>query len=267
MRPRLLATATVAVLISLWLPTTAGAIVHGQPDGTGHPYVGMVFQTGSDAACTGTLVSPTVFVTAGHCMDNFIVNGTGAADVQVGFHPDERDYDAQVSGTPHLYPGFCSNDLNYHGCPLHGFPKVRFETGDVGVVVLDDPVMIGRYGRLPEPGLVATLTDRTAITNLGYGLDGSRPRLGNFGIREGAPGLTLNGGPLDDEFLKVTGNPSQDMGGMCAGDSGGPVLLADSDIVLATHSFNYSAYGACTGPDYSFRLDQPAVLQWIRSWM
>ena len=85
------------VIVVIGTATSAQAIVNGQPDGNGHPYVGMVFQTGSEAACSGTLVSPTVFVTAGHCMDNFIVNGTGAADVQVGFHPDERDYDAQVS--------------------------------------------------------------------------------------------------------------------------------------------------------------------------
>jgi hypothetical protein len=38
--------------------------------------------------------------------------------------------------------------------------------------------------------------------------------------------------------------------------------------VLATHSFNYSAeYGSCNGLGYSFRLDQPAVLAWIRSWI
>ena len=88
----------LVAIVVLGTASSAQAIVNGQPDGNGHPYVGMVFQTGSEAACSGTLVSPTVFVTAGHCMDNFIVNGTGAAEVQVGFHPDERDYDARCLG-------------------------------------------------------------------------------------------------------------------------------------------------------------------------
>jgi hypothetical protein len=266
MRTAATLTLLVAVVVSLVTAPAANAIVNGQEDGNGHPYVGMVFQEGSDAACTGSLVSPTVFVTAGHCIDNFIVNGTGAADVQVGFAADERDYALDVSGTPHLYPGFCSNDLNYHGCPPHGYPKIRFETGDVGVVVLDHPVAVSRYAKLPDEGLVSTLPDGTAITNVGYGLDRA-PGPADFGIRHVAPGFTLNGGPLDDEFLKVTGNPSHDMGGMCAGDSGGPVLLGTTDTVLATHSFNYSSLGACTGPDYSFRLDKPEVLGWITSFM
>lgn len=262
----LLSALLVMAAVSLLTTPAANAIVNGQEDGNGHPYVGMVFQSGADAACTGSLVSPTVFVTAGHCIDNFIINGTGAPDVQIGFAPDERDYAVDVSGTPHLYPAFCSNDLNYHGCPPHGFPKIRFETGDLGAVVLDHPIEMSRYAQLPTAGLAAAIPDRTAITNVGYGLDAA-PGEADFGIRHTSPGLTLNGGPLDDEFLKVTGNPSHDMGGMCAGDSGGPVLLGTTDVLLATHSFNYSSLGACTGPDYSFRLDKPEVLAWITSFI
>jgi len=57
----------LVAIVVLATASSAQAIVNGQPDGNGHPYVGMVFQTGSEAACSGTLVSPTVFVTAGHC--------------------------------------------------------------------------------------------------------------------------------------------------------------------------------------------------------
>ena len=258
----------LVVIVVIGTATSAQAIVNGQPDGNGHPYVGMVFQTGSEAACSGTLVSPTVFVTAGHCMDNFIVNGSGAADVQVGFHPDERDYDAQVSGTPHVYPGWCSNQLNYHGCPPHGFPLVNFEHGDVGVVVLDHAVVMSRYGQLPQPGVVDTLPQKTRVTNIGFGHEAAPNNDGDYGTRTVAAGETFSGGPLADEFLKSTGNPSKDLGGICRGDDGGPELLEGTDVVLATHSFNYSSeYGSCNGLGYSFRLDQPAVLAWIRSWI
>ena len=45
----------------------AGAIINGEPDGNDHPYVGMTFN--DEFVCSGTLISPTVFLTAGHCAD------------------------------------------------------------------------------------------------------------------------------------------------------------------------------------------------------
>src|SRR5215212_683261 len=55
-----------AVLIGLLAAVApAGAITNGVPDGAAHPYVGIIFN--DEAFCTGTLLSPTVFLTAGHC--------------------------------------------------------------------------------------------------------------------------------------------------------------------------------------------------------
>jgi Trypsin len=48
----------------------AGAITGGHPDGTAHPYVGFVGEP-EGGFCSGTLLSPTVFLTAGHCTDYF----------------------------------------------------------------------------------------------------------------------------------------------------------------------------------------------------
>lgn len=261
----------LVLIVVLATATGAQAIVYGQPDGARHPFVGLVFQVGSDAGCSGTLISPTVFVTAGHCTDNFIINGTGAPDVQVTFASDARAYASgnvpSVSGTPHTYPGFCSNDLNYHGCPPHGYPLVGFETGDLGVVVLDTPVVMDQYGQLPAPGEIDGLPQMHAVTHVGYGFT-AHPQPGDFGLRSFAPAqIITSNGPLSDEFLETTQNPSQGTGGMCTGDSGGPVLDGDSPTVLATHSFVYSTYGACNGVSHAFRLDQPAVLSWIRSWI
>ena len=61
-----------AVALLMVFGGTASAVVYGQPDGQDHPNVGALLapQTYSDgtwASCSGTLISPTVFLTAAHC--------------------------------------------------------------------------------------------------------------------------------------------------------------------------------------------------------
>src|SRR3712207_3171579 len=62
--------AFLAMAVALALPGSADAIIGGQPDGNGHPNVALLWITdGPDRyICTGTLVSPTVVVTAAHCL-------------------------------------------------------------------------------------------------------------------------------------------------------------------------------------------------------
>jgi hypothetical protein len=64
--------AAFAVVLTLAVPG-ALAINYGEPDGNGHPYVGLVVF--KDAAgtplwrCSGTLLSARIFLTAGHCTE------------------------------------------------------------------------------------------------------------------------------------------------------------------------------------------------------
>jgi len=66
-------TACVAVLLgTLAFSSIAGAITYGSPDGGGHPEVGallapVAYSDGTWETCSGTLISPTVFLTAAHC--------------------------------------------------------------------------------------------------------------------------------------------------------------------------------------------------------
>ena len=64
----LLAALAVAVAVGVG---SAGAITDGQPDGTGHPYVGLMVAQDSHGnplwRCSGTLLSSRVYLTAGHC--------------------------------------------------------------------------------------------------------------------------------------------------------------------------------------------------------
>ena len=67
------------------------------------------------------------------------------------------------------------------------------------------------------------------------------------------------------EFVRFALNASGGSGGTCFGDSGGPDLLGGTDTVLAVNS--YVTNINCSGVGYSARVDVPAVLAWIRTFM
>ena len=68
-RPIIAAITALTLLLVVGIP--AAAIIDGEPDGDRHPYVGMVFIPAGEGdyayACSGTLIAPTVFLTAGPC--------------------------------------------------------------------------------------------------------------------------------------------------------------------------------------------------------
>lgn len=146
-----------------------------------------------------------------------------------------------------------------------------FALRDVGVVVLDEPVVIDRYAELPRPGLVDTLGNKAGVGLVGYGASERSHDPG-----EGAPVLTglrnrmfarselISGRFVHaDEFVRVSFNPGGGTGGFCFRDSGGPVLAAGTDTVLAVNS-HLPNFG-CAGVGYASRVDIAAVVDWVES--
>jgi hypothetical protein len=60
-------------------------------------------------------------------------------------------------------------------------------------------------------------------------------------------------------------NPGGGSGGLCFGDSGGPDLLAGTNVVLGVNSYVNNIN--CAGTGYSSRVDIPEVLEWINSFI
>src|SRR5690242_9078109 len=141
------------------VPASAGAIVNGSFDGDAHPYVGIA--VAGDDFCSGSLVSPTLFVTAGHCTAAFA--GTGQTTF-VTFDAHARPTSTYVTGTPYTHPGFFD-------VPPTGVGVPASVGHDVGVIVLDTAVDLPRYASLPQPGALSA--DRSARFRLaGYGANG-----------------------------------------------------------------------------------------------
>jgi hypothetical protein len=222
----------VAILLFVMV-NPAAAATNGQPDGTNHPYVGLVLFYDNTMTpiwrCSGTLISPTVLVTAGHCT-------TTTYKAQVWFDPGALAIDPLFTGgscntggpytaypcaggtlgTPHTHPGY----TNPYGPGL-----VRFDTHDVGVVVLDTPVTGLGFGALPTQGQVDTLAMHTGITLVGYGVSvelrgHGKPIWTGPRTRMYAPTLLVaSENSISPEYIKLTANPAQGKGGTCFGDS------------------------------------------------
>jgi len=235
------------------------AITNGQPDGDNHPYVCCVVVFDEDwnfvGSGSGTLIAPAIVLTAGHVADsgpNVFV--TFATDLTQAVFPDDYIY-----GAPYPHPQY---RLGGRGLP-------QFITHDVGVIVLAGEAPVTEYGALPEQDFVDSLAVMTGLDIVGYGVN-YRDRPSQewifFNARYYAPCQLIASEHIQsDEFIKMTANPAQGKGGTSFGDSGGPVFLGGTNIVLGVTSYgtNYNSAGV----EYAARVDTVDVLPWITSWL
>jgi hypothetical protein len=232
--------ATLAAL--LVVPASADAIVNGTFDGTRHPYVGTAVS--GDWFCSGSLVTPTVFVTAGHCTATFAHMGEATF---VTFDAHARPTSEYVTGTPHTHPGFFDGPPQGTGVPA--------SIGhDVGVVVLDHAVQLPRYASLPALGALDGLRS-ASFSLVGYGGDGwvtgGGPPFPTFSFDRLVASSRLI--DLDPEFARFSTSPGRDGGGIGPGDSGSPALRRGTDVVGAIGSHVTSP--RASGNAYWYRLD------------
>jgi len=283
MRRVVLVLATMALAILL-AGGVAQAIINGEPDRRGpnaHPYVGALvsvlpsgeFEGQRIPVCSGTLISPRVFLTAGHCTDILIKEDL---PTYVSFDPTYKPGASKViKGTPYVHPKFCfPNPEDKVDCA----PDVPTEAlvarelrYDVGVVVLDDPVKMASYGALPDAGLVDTLEEGKRLTVVGYGVNGfdlvSKPPLQPVFLddryRATVRLLNTRNPDVGDMFVKTSGVGLGGGGeGSCFGDSGGPLFVPDQETIVGVTSL---ADPLCRFQGYYQRMDLPGVLMWVRS--
>ena len=259
-----LKSAGIAALAALMAGTPANAITRGgEPDGNDHPGVGLMVLTRNGvplSRCSGILISPTVFLTAGHCT----YGGNGA---RVWF---EEDVDS-VSDYP--YGGNTAIEaLSVHTHP--SYVDSAFFLYDLGVVILSQPKNLfqGEYGVLPSAGLLNQFKNRrglqdTSFTAVGYGLQQIRPE--TIGLRKrlqaelGLIDLTGTVGIPEGTSIGLTNNAHT--GGTCFGDSGGPIFVNDTNVVGAVTSFGLN--GNCAGTGFGYRVDQQDDLSWLGTFL
>lgn len=254
-----------------------------------HPFVGLVAFYDENGEfiwrCSGALLSPTVFLTAGHCADT----EGGAVTARIWFQQDAGvNYDPATQLDPLTgYPEYCADGTLGVTCAevsegnIYNFDYtgVLPNTHDVGILILDQPINLSEYGELPEANLLnsyATQRGRqdTTVTVSGYGLtlrtaaNDVHPDI-SFRERLMAEANIINlRSALNAGFNVQTQGNGKDRGGTCNGDSGGPVFLGgfESNLIIGVTSFGIGNL-LCRGTDFAYRIDQPEVLEWIQSFL
>lgn len=236
-------------------------ITYGELDGNRHPYVGLMVAQDANGnplwRCSGTLMSPTLFLTAGHCTEPPAAKAEiwFDADVDAGRPGNGFPFTGRTGGTPYTHPQYDPN---------------AFFRYDLGIVVLDAdrPMPMSQYGALPRQDVLDRLArqrglQNTTFTAVGYGLQRinpvfveaarvrmlARPHL----VQINVPGFT------GDYSMLLSNNAST--GGTCFGDSGGPNFIGDSNVIGGVTSFGIN--GNCAGTGGVYRIDRKDDLDWL----
>ena len=224
--------------LALLVPGSAAAVTNGTPDGNGHPNVGALVAdlpgSGLRVICSGTLVAPKVFLTAGHCTEGL----TGTVYVTFETTLDPAGW-TLIPGTPVTAPGFGHD---------------RSDPRDLGVVLLSSAPVGLAPAQLAGFNAADPLSG-DMVTNVGYGYyerqtGGGQPRFLYDGVRRASTSSVKSVTP---SFIR-TGS------GVCFGDSGGPRFVGRT-LVAVTSSGDASCAGMTTG----YRVDTAAARGFLQN--
>jgi hypothetical protein len=256
-----------AMVAGLLASQPAVAITGGSPD-TVHTNVGVVRFTTADGRfrCSGTLISATVVLTAGHCTEGpatdvyVSFDDTLPADpLQAGISPAEK-----AAREAHYITGTAHPDPAWDG-------KLTFaKQHDQGVVVLSARATTKWPDIVPAPlppvgyldGNQGLLKDAT-FTLVGYGVDIGDKKAQIVVQERSSTTSFLKNVQAEVVAFQINDNDSKAGGGSCFGDSGGAVFL--NGYVLGDASYVNSF--SCNATGTYQRDDTPYSRAFLDSWL
>ncbi|MGH7613820.1 MAG: trypsin-like serine protease [Gemmatimonadales bacterium] len=215
-------------------PDRARFIINGDPTGdNSFTNVGaLLFDfdengsiTGHDVLCSGSLIAPTVFLTAAHCVVFFPAD----AQLYVSFKADLFAPRLNVIAATefHFDPAFGHDNGDLHDLAVVILPAAKTR----GI----EPLQLPRAGLLDDLAAHGGLVDQLFL-NVGYGVDATQRGVPGFsfdGVRKVSKSLFQ---ALTPAWLWLSMNQNRTgEGGDCFGDSGGPKFFdGNTKLIVAT---------------------------------
>jgi V8-like Glu-specific endopeptidase len=265
--------ALAAAVVASVFVARADAVIGGTPDGNAHKGVGYVvfYDKGFVPLwrCTGSLVSTRVVLTAGHCAGTYD-NSTGVHTpvlAQVWFDKDIKNQGNYAGGSCLGVRGWPCTGGDSFGIPraIDGYVGSTAEgsSHDLGVVALISAQNRRNVLPLARLGTLAQTPEGSLMTIVGYGLQSyegpERQR-----VQGTVKFLRAEDGTVEDDELYFADFTNDAPGAAaCNGDSGGPVLNADGEIVAVVSLVDGSTDGGCLGGAYHYRTDTPEAKQFL----
>jgi hypothetical protein len=284
----LLLTLVASVTVAGIAASPAAAVKFGTPDtANAYPWVGLMVAFDEDGnplwRCTGSLLSDSLFLTAGHCVSDPSAEGGDPVDeVRIWFTTGAEIIDTDPKYLANLAAGAEDLCAGVTGYPCGGYSAVGSpealsgwtgqltipQTYDLGLVHITSWVAgethPTTYGQVAPVGyldrLAASATrgkGNIEFTVVGYGLQSVKPV--ESAIKQRMVGtvsfVNLTSALSGGWSLHYSNNPGQGhggSGGTCFGDSGGPVISSDGYIV-AVNSFVLN--NNCNGAGFGYRTD------------
>jgi secreted trypsin-like serine protease len=206
--------------------------------------------------CSGTMITPNVFLTAAHCTSFYTQELAPEGDVAYVSLDASIPFGSLTSNKTELLPVA-------HVVSNPNFNQAQSDSGDIGVLILDRNVRGVTPATLPSCGLLDQLVAQNGLktatfTNVGYGVQNRVvgggvpffqdlnpvPRMFSFSSFN-----SLNGG-----YMRLSQNNSTGNGGTCFGDSGGPNFLTVNGQQLIV-SITITGDTACRSTNVVYRLD------------
>jgi V8-like Glu-specific endopeptidase len=194
-------------------------LINGAPTGGAFGNVGVILfrpNPNDMALCTGTIISPHVVLTAGHCVtgdDGAVVRVGDQGDIGFSLNPSASAASGQYMAVARIvrHPSFVAGETGINGSGIDGI--------DVALIALEAPVTA------PPSSLAAAAPALGASsTAVGYGVDEKK------GIGDRKSGTILYAGVFDASFVGLAAgtifqfNPGPSGTTACNGDSGGPIF-------------------------------------------